>query len=71
MEKNVCPKCKTEQNSNFCCNCGAALTEQAKSLELQRKKNDKLETLYEVISLVNDQNSLRALKAYTYKLLND
>lgn len=69
--KNLCPKCKTEHIGNFCCDCGSPLNEKASALKAQREKNIKLQLLTEVISLVNDNNSLQALKAYAFKLLND
>lgn len=70
MEENRCPNCnKIANETNFCAECGAPLSDIAKDLENQKTIQTKLETIKDMIALTEDVETLKLLKAYARNIL--
>ena len=62
---NKCDKCNsTLQNEySYCPYCGTPLSDQAKLLEKSKLKNIRLETLLQLLTLIEDEESLKRINS--------
>lgn len=70
QEKIICESCNNEAYGNFCAVCGNPISVEANVFVKQREKSIKLELVNNIISLVNDVETLQTLKEYVNNLIN-
>ena len=66
-----CINCKEEVNNfDFCPHCGTPLSEAARSIEIQKNINIRLETLLKISQLTDDEKTLELIENIANQLRN-
>ena len=67
-----CLNCKEEvYNYDFCPHCGTPLTDTAKSIEINKNINIRLETLLKLATLTDDNKTLEIIENIATQLKNN
>ena len=67
MVCNVCKK-EIDEKSNFCPNCGKAISDIAKKIEDTKITATKLKVVAEIVEKIDDVKTLDVLKKYAAKI---